>query len=366
MSNATTLTRPPARPTVRVKSPAPCATFGDLLQALARCQPGRPDDRLRATYQATAGSDEHNTLSDPYGGFLVPSSMASRFFTKVLNTGELLSKVLRLPADLNSFSTNLPTLDETSRADGSRFGGVQMFWRAETQTIDASRFKLGSLNLRHQQLFGLCYATNLLLKNAPLLESVITTAFSGEASFLGEDAMVNGTGVGMLEGILKAAATITVSKETLQAADTLQPENFNAMWRRCWGASRKNAVWLVNPDADAMIANADWSDAPGIYKPAGDAFPGYSTIHGRPVVPSEYCATLGDFGDVLLFDPTQYALLDTGEVKIALSQEVRFHYDQTAFLIMLEIAGMPAWRSALTPKNSATTVSPYVALEARG
>jgi hypothetical protein len=70
-------------------------------------------------------------------------------------------------------------------------------------------------------------------------------------------------------------------------------------------------------------------------------------------------------GDVVLFDPTQYVVLDTGEMRVGVSGEVRMQYDETAFLFVSEVNGLPAWRQPLTPKNSATTLSPYVALEAR-
>jgi hypothetical protein len=44
---------------------------------------------------------------------------------------------------------------------------------------------------------------------------------------------------------------------------------------------------------------------------------------------------------------------------------VRFSYDEMAFRITYRVNGQPAWKTALTPKNGNSTVSPFVTLEAR-
>jgi len=88
-------------------------------------------------------------------------------------------------------------------------------------------------------------------------------------------------------------------------------------------------------------------------------------LKGRPVVPVEYCDTVGDLGDIILADFSQYAVTDRGAVQAASSIHVQFLTDQTCFRFIYEIDGQPLWPSALTPKNSTSTLSPFVALAAR-
>jgi HK97 family phage major capsid protein len=103
-----------------------------------------------------------------------------------------------------------------------------------------------------------------------------------------------------------------------------------------------------------------------VYLPAGglSASP-YSSLFGRPVIPVEYCATVGDLGDIALVDLGQYQAIDKGVLKTATSIHVRFDYNETAFRFVFRFDGQPAWKSALTPFKGSNTLSPFVALAER-
>ena len=60
----------------------------------------------------------------------------------------------------------LPYIDETSRATGSRWGGVQVYRRAEADTVTASKPKLGMLEIRLEDLMGICYTTDRAMRDA--------------------------------------------------------------------------------------------------------------------------------------------------------------------------------------------------------
>ena len=67
-----------------------------------------------------------------------------------------------------------------------------------------------------------------------------------------------------------------------------------------------------------------------VFMPAGGAAgQPFSTLFGRPIVASEYGATLGTVGDIMLIDPTQYTLIDKGGIQTATSIHVRFVYDES-------------------------------------
>ena len=90
----------------------------------------------------------------------------------------------------------------------------------------------------------------------------------------------------------------------------------------------------------------------------------FSTLFGRPVIPVEQCATLGDVGDIVLADFSQYLLADK-PLETALSMHVRFLYDEQTFRIVYRVDGQPMWSSALTPAKGTATLSPFVTLAER-
>jgi HK97 family phage major capsid protein len=91
------------------------------------------------------------------------------------------------------------------------------------------------------------------------------------------------------------------------------------------------------------------------------------TIKGRPVKPIEHAAKLGDAGDIVLADMSQYLLATKGGVKTASSMHILFLYDEMAFRVTYRVDGQPVLASAITPykATSGRTVSPFVALQAR-
>ena len=88
-------------------------------------------------------------------------------------------------------------------------------------------------------------------------------------------------------------------------------------------------------------------------------------LMGRPVVETEFNATLGDEGDIVLADMRQYAMIDR-DVEAASSIHLQFLTDETAFRFVYRCDGQPKNTVPMTPyKGGANTLSPFVTLEAR-
>jgi HK97 family phage major capsid protein len=104
-----------------------------------------------------------------------------------------------------------------------------------------------------------------------------------------------------------------------------------------------------------------------LYTPPGTRDNGgqYGMLLGRPVIPVEYCATLGTPGDIILADFSQYVAADKGAPQAASSIHVRFINDETTFRFVYRVDGQPAWKKALTPKNGTNTYSPFITLATR-
>jgi HK97 family phage major capsid protein len=104
---------------------------------------------------------------------------------------------------------------------------------------------------------------------------------------------------------------------------------------------------------------------PTYLPPGGLSTSPYASLMGRPVIPVEYAATIGDQGDIMLADMSQYVGIDKGGTQTASSIHVNFVYDETVFRFVYRFDGQPSWNSALTPYKGTNTLSPFVVLDER-
>jgi HK97 family phage major capsid protein len=347
--------------------PARFRSFGEQMQAVLRAsQPGGSvDPRLQS--RAVLGMSE-GMPSD--GGFLVQTDFASELLKRAYETGQVANRCRRIGISANANGLKIPAIDEISRADGSRWGGVRAYWTAEAgdKTNATPSFRQLELNLK--KLTGLAYATDELLADANALEQVLMQAFSEEFGFKLDDAIINGDGSGKPLGVMASPALVSVDKENGQPKESLQPENIIKMWSRMYARSRLNSVWFINQDIEPQLFTLAIQVGTGggtVYMPPGGlSGQPYGTLFGRPVIPIEQCQTLGTKGDVILADMSQYILIDKGGVQSASSIHVRFVNDESVFRFVYRVDGLPIWQSPLTPfKGSANTQSPFVTLATR-
>lgn len=362
----------PAQPKVTDDDAKKFKNFGGFLQAVAAdgMNKGSLADRdPRLVFEKAAGANE---AIPSEGGFLVQEDFSTALLGLAHDMGDVMSRVRKLPISANSNAIKLPVIDETSRVDGSRWGGIQSYWADEGETVSSSKPKFRHIELSLKKLMGIGYITEEMLRDGPFLEAVMMQAFAEEITFMTEDAIINGNGAGKPLGILNSGALITVPKETSQAADTLTGWNVLNMMARLPVRSMRSAVWLTNQDALPQLWGMTHPVASNIlmYQPPGlsnniEGNAPYGTLMGRPVIPVEHAATVGDAGDLMLFDLNQYLLIDKGGVNAATSMHVRFLYDEMTFRITYRVDGQPTIRVPVTPKNGTKTQSPFVVLAAR-
>jgi HK97 family phage major capsid protein len=344
------------------------SSFGEQMRAVYRagCPGGTIDTRLVEMMNSATGMSE-SVPSD--GGFLVDQEFSSQIFERAYNVGEILSRITPTPIGAGKNGIKMPAVDEKSRVDGSRWGGIRAYWEGEADQLTGSKPKFQLIELNLKKLTALVYATDDLLEDAIALQAWMMNRVPLEINFKAENAIINGSGVGQPLGILNSPCLVQVAKETAQAADTIVYENVSKMWSRMWAPSRKNAVWLINQDCEPQLNSMSIPVGTGgvpVYLPAGGLSQSpYNTLFGRPVIPIEYCPTVGDLGDIVLADFSQYEAIDKGSIKTATSIHVRFDYNETAFRFIFRFDGQPGWKSALTPFKGSNTLSPFVAFASR-
>jgi HK97 family phage major capsid protein len=342
-------------------------SLGEQLQAIFQHYASRGSNCDSRLVRAPTGAGEVDPTG---GGFLVQVDFASAIFMLAHDLGEILGRVNKLPISANANGIKIPGVDETSRATGSRWGGVQSNWVAEGTAGTESRPKFRMVEFDLKKLISKMTVTDELLQDSTALSSIASQAFSEEVVFMTEDAIVEGTGAGQPLGYLNSPAKVAVAKEAGQAARTIVVENIDNMWARCWARSRKSAVWLINQDVEPQLNQLSQGVGTGgqlLYRRPGGGVSEepFATLYGRPVIATEYSATLGTENDIALVDLSQYTLVDKNGVQMATSMHVAFDTDEMRFRLTYRVDGKPMWHAPLTPFKGSNTKSPFITLAAR-
>ncbi|HEY1310672.1 MAG TPA: phage major capsid protein, partial [Pseudolabrys sp.] len=341
-------------------------TLGEQLQAIATYylrKDGTADSRLT---RAPSGASEVDPTG---GGFLIQTDFASAIWMLAHEMGDILGGVNSIPIAPNANGIKIRGVDETSRATGSRWGGVASNWVGEGTSVTPSKPKFRLIEFDLKKLMSVMYTTDELMQDASALSAIAGQAFSEEVMFMTEDSIINGSGAGQPLGILNSPALVQVAKQPGQAAGTVVKENIDNVWARTWARSRKNAVWYMNQDVEPQLNQMGQIVGTGgmpVYVPAGglSAAP-FATLYGRPVILTEYNAALGTPGDILLADLSQYTKVDKGGVQAATSMHVAFLTDENVFRVTYRVDGKPMWTTAITPYKGSLTKSPFVAIAQR-
>jgi HK97 family phage major capsid protein len=242
--------------------------------------------------------------------------------------------------------------------------------RPATIAATSSRLTLEQVVLSATSLTGLAYATEELLSASPsTFAAIIAAGFDDELGGTLLREKIRGVGGSEFLGVLGAPGTITVAAEGGQAADTITGANVMAMSKRCWGYS--SAIWIANPDARSQLTQAhvliEGSTGGGVirlFQPAqAEGEP--DRLDGRACFFSEHASALGDPGDLILGNWSQYLDGLYQPLQSAESVHVRFVEHERTLKFWVRNAGAPWWRSALTPAEGANTLSPFVVLEER-
>ncbi len=313
--------------------------------------------------QATAGSDEGSTISDPHGGFMVPLiHVGEGMLSSALESDPASLLVTRIP--MPSGEVVLPARTDKNHTT-SISGGLIAGRKLETVAATSSRMQMEQVKLKAKMMYGYSFATSELVDDSwvafsSLLERGFRDEFAGKIL----DERINGSGIGEMLGILKSAALISVSGS--QTADTIKFANLAGMRSRCWHYGE--AIWMCNHDTYNELYQCDSGGGNPAIAPAitpGRDGSASELCLGRPIYSCEFCATLGDVGDIILVNWREYLEGTRQPFSSDSSIYVRWMEHETAFRFYLRNDGCPWWRAALTPAKSSTTLSPYVTLAAR-
>lgn len=301
------------------------------------------------------------------GGFLIPPEFSNQLLMRTY-ANDLLSRTTMFPLTTSN-NMRIPAINETSRADGSRFGGVQAYWRAEAGSVTNTKPNFELVNLQLNSLMLVVRMTDEVLQDSGAIETYVNLVADQELAFKIGDSIVNGDGVSKPLGLLNSPSKISISKESGQAAKTIVAANVLKMMARlhlsCW----PNAVWLIDQSIIPQLSQMTIGTAGSqmvVYMPPGglSALP-YATLMGKPVIPVEFCKQLGTEGDIILTDLATHLSATKGGMMTASSIHVYFLTDEQAFRFIMRLDARNWWLTALTPKSGGDSQSNIITLATR-
>ena len=335
---------------------------------------GKVDPRLRRINYLTQAAETgksvkallgSNETIPSQGEFLLEPTISAEFLKPIHEEGPISRFAKRMPVASNSVSGWINGVDETNRTAGNRWGGVRAYWLNEGESMTASQPKFKRINWELHPLAVLQYATDYMLRDSALMDSVIRETSLQELNFVVNDAMFRGTGAGQPKGLGTAGNAALISA-TRTNATNIDHDDILRMKQRMSPSGLARAIWLANPDTMGELDSLTFtSGSTGILSPyVRYAEDGVMFLAGRPVVFNEFSPTLGSLGDLILWDPQDYLYWEGAGVEGASSIHVQFLTNQTVFRFLYRCDGMPASYSAITPAQGSVTVSPYIGLAA--
>ncbi len=303
------------------------ASFTDYLKALVRAARGDATDRRLV--RAPTGLSEGDPTA---GGFLVPEVFAEDLVTSLYKSGQIGARCDRQTTTRPIADVVLPAVDETSRADGSRYGSVLAYWASEAETISSTFPRWRRVAFAGYKLIGIGFATSETIADSPLFEAGLRDAFAQELGFAVDHVVLVGSGARQAVGVVSSPCTITVAKESGQAAATIVAANVLNMYDRLVADCRGRACWFVNPDCEPQLRNLALvigTAGAALWSWNSDASP-YPRLLGLPVISTEHNPALGTVGDIVLADLSAYRIVDQ-DPKTAVSFDAALLSDQVVF-----------------------------------
>jgi len=365
---------PPRGVAVENEAKRPFRSFGEQCFAAVQYALGRgvdkrllyTNDQVNRLFGATGAGE---TVSSE-GGFFIQPDVLPGVIEPMYDNDPVLSAVQRVPVGTNATSVKMNLVDETSRATGSRWGGVRAYWAGEASSVTASNVKLRQFQFDLNKLMALCYLTDEQIQDAAQVEAITQRAFPAEMRFILTDAIWRGTGVGMPLGFMNSGAWVKQAIEatqTIATTNTFIAANLSKMRARLPMSSRANAIFCYNQELEPKFYTATLGNQP-LYMPnglAGGLADGGGRLVGQSAYVSEFAEAEGTPGDIVLLDPTQYLVIEKGGVAAATSLHVKFLTDEATLRWTYRVGGAPLWHTTLTRYKGTAALSPFVGLDTR-
>lgn len=319
-------------------------------------------------YEAAIKATGLELAQDSNGGVLVPPAYSESIWRAAVSLPLTPLPYIRT-ATTNSNTYQTRTMPESSRADGSRKGGLRAVHVGEGALPTKSRPGFGTVEYHLNKLVVDISITEELFDDVNL-QRELEEACIEELAWGLSDAIIRGTGVGMGTGLIRSTSRVTIAAEGGQTAATVVLQNLLKMWEAMHNDGKPRAVWMGGPGVETQLAQLALSGGAAArivqYAPPGTPGGVYLTVFGRPFIPCEQCEAVGTEGDLILADLSAYQLITrSGNPKFRASMHVRFDTGEGTLRWVTRYDGRLLWHASRTPYRGSTAQSAVVTLAAR-
>ena len=213
----------------------------------------------------------------------------------------------------------VPIYNESSRANGSRWGGLSGNVGL-SEIKDMSTVATGPSLAR--AMFSMCRLTVFsppisrdLLADTNVIEPMLDYVAKSEIRYLVDAALIGGnssllnTGPNTESptGILSSPASVPIQRAS---GGTIGKADIDKLWNSIAGPNKRGATWHCSDETfstiDEIATTANWPES--IYIAAGRYGNEYALLKTRPLIPCEACSLLGTSGDLVIADWGDYAM----------------------------------------------------------
>ena len=337
--------------------------FRDFCLAVVnRYMNGVQDDRLttRIRTKSAMAAEQMTGEELQLGGALVPEEFRPRLMMMGLQQTSIRRMATVIP--MGAPRLTLPTIRDSSHADGMTFGGVKFQWLEVNTTIPRSRPDFNTVSLDARTLSGRIELPNTLLQDSfTSVPTLIATLWQQAVPWIEESVFIRGDGSGKPEGILNAEAAIDVKRDT---ASEFKVSDIYEMESRLPPGAATRAVWVANRQLMPQFGMLNNAEVQSWHPSLDMSMP--DRLNGRPIIWNEHASGLGARGDIMLVDWMYYLIGDLQTLTMASSAHEEFSDHVTVIKGVERIDGRPWVETALVPAQRTGTdytMSPFVILD---
>ena len=300
------------------------------------------------TIKAPTGINE-TTAAD--GGNLVYHELADQIYGFAMQGAIIEPKCEKIPVGPNANGKKLPYLDNSGAI--SRTATPRGYWVAEGGQKTATKIAWGQHDLSLGKLIMYVPLTDEILEDSAGLQSYVVNQIKGKMAWMVDDAILNlATATSGMIGVFDAAG----DNFRVQGATHADPYTGDLVYQIISGI-----MPTLQGGSEWYMSNSTWQHI------CGDLGGGTTVstvplvdvkgkvLAGYPVNVMEQMAAFGGAtnGSILLGNFRDgYKLVTKGEIKMDISKDIRFDYDETVLRFVLRIAGAPVLREQTLPDST--------------
>lgn len=365
----------------RAKAFGVCKAYNTEQYAKGYIDPQRygPDEYIAKTALA-----ESSAISGGYT--LIPTEFSNQLYEIQIEENIVEKRAHKQP--LTTRQSTIPALDQVNQTftpvagQSNLLAGLNLYWTAEAATRKESEPQFRNVvGTAWEGSFYALVSNNLLADNAVGLEAYLPEVFQRVVGWGRDYAFLQGNGVGQPLGVINCKAAINVTRAGGVGTQTLVYGDICNMEAKLYTLKRKdNLCWIIHPTVKPFLTTmTDGSGATAgtgrlVFQPfdqgaqaeieAPEGAMSYGKLLGYPVFVSEKVPSLGNTGDVGLYDFSCYTVFQRMEIEIMVSNVVAMLQNSTAYRIVTRCDGQPMLGNHITYADAGanSTASPFILL----